>query len=131
MHRSTKLLLGGICVASLVAGAGFANTVRLESKVREIEDKCIEESKRELAKFPGFTLLCDAKELVRLESDSNPSPGIQGQVISAYRVAQESRDWPYLLAFLVIFTTAIPWAWYFFLRRVGELHDAIVGKKDA
>lgn len=131
MQRSTKLLLCGVFVAALVAGGGYANTIRLESKVQEVEEKCIEESKRELAKTPRVTLLCDANELARLETDSKPTPGVQGQVISAYKAAQESRDWPLFLAAAIALISAMPWGWYFFLRRVSELRDAIVGKKDA
>jgi hypothetical protein len=131
MQRPTKILIGGATVAVLVAVAGVANTVHLESKIHELEATCIEEGKHGLAKYPRVQLLCDAKDLVRLETDSNPSTGVQAQIVSAQRADQDSRGWPYALAAVIIFLSALPWTWYFLLRRIRELRDAILGKGNA
>jgi hypothetical protein len=37
-------------------------------------------------------------------------------------------DWPYTLAAAIAGVLALPWCWYFFLRRVKELREAILGK---
>lgn len=128
MRTPNKVLIGGLVLAALIATGGAANTARLEGRVKELESACAEESKREMAKFPKLTLLCEANELARLEHASK-SVGIQSQIVNAYRDSQRSGEWPYVLAIVVAFLAAMPWTWYFLLRRIAELRDAIVGKR--
>ena len=124
MRTPTKVLIAGAVLAGLVAAGGAANTARLEGWVKQLEAACVAES------TPTFKLVCEADELVRLEHDSK-SKGIQLQIVTAHRSLHDSKEWPYLLALLILVVGVAPWAWYFFLRRVAELRDAIVGKRDA
>jgi hypothetical protein len=35
---------------------------------------------------------------------------------------------PYLIALGIIVIAGLPWSWYFLLRRIRELSDAILGR---
>jgi hypothetical protein len=129
MDRPTKILIGGALCAVLVVVGGYGNTYRLESKLRDLEAACIEEGKREtLAKTFGGVLVCDAKSLVRPDRESDPSKGIQSQIVSAQRDVSSSEGWYFGVAAAILILAGIPWSWYFLLRRIRELRDAISGK---
>ena len=129
MDRPTKVLIGGALCAVLVVVGGNGNTYRLESKLRDLEAACIEEGKREtLAKTFGGVLVCDAKSLVRLDREPDLSKGIQSLIVSAQRDVSISGKWYVEVAAAILILTGIPWAWYFALRRIRELRDAISGE---
>lgn len=115
MDKPIKLFLGGVICAAIIAAVGFANTHRLESKVRKLEAECVEEGKRE--KFESGHLLCDVESLVGLEQ----SVGIQSRLAAAKREVSDSERWPYVVAAGVLVFSGVPWAWYFLLRRIREL----------
>lgn len=126
MDKSTKIFLGGVICAAIIAAVGFANTHRLESKVRNLEAECVEEDKRENKLKPGesgWMTICDAESL-GLEG----YVGIQARLAAAKREVSDSERWPYVLAAGVLVFSGVPWAWYFLLRRIRELRDAISGK---
>ncbi len=125
MDKPIKIFFCGIACTVLIAAAGFANTYRLESKLHQLELECVEQGKRD-NKFGNLaTLLCDAESLV---NSSGTSKGVQAQIVQAQHDVWSSKEWPYVLAFLVFLLSAVPWVWYFLLRRIRELKDAIVGK---
>jgi hypothetical protein len=68
--------------------------------------------------------VCDAKLLVGNEEHK----GIQAQIVQAQNDVMSSKEWPYSIALLVLLFSAIPWGWYFLLRRVQEIRNVIVGK---
>ena len=123
VRNPTKVLIAGAVLAGLIAVGGAANTVRLEGRIKELEAACNEESKLEPTKDK---LVCEADKLAQLRGLA----GIQLQIVTSYRSLDGSKFWTYPLAILVFLLAAVPWAWYFFLRRVAELRDAIVGKRD-
>jgi hypothetical protein len=54
--------------------------------------------------------------------------GIYAELLEADRTLAASRSWhtgP--VAFVVLCLSALPWAWYFLLRRIAELRSAIGG----
>lgn len=120
MNKSIKILIGGLSVAAIVIVVGLVNTYRLDSKVQQLELTCIEEGK--VDKSSEWELVCEAKQL------SLDSVGIQLEIAEAQLDAKKSREWPYIFALGILAISVVPFAWYFLLARVRELHDAITGK---
>lgn len=143
MEKPTKILVSGMICATLVFCALYANTYRLESKLHQLESVCIEEGKRRLKEgkqpdgeltIPSWAmdwshesvLICDPNVLGHMES---PSVGIQAQISQTQHDVWKSLNYDYnYIAPYILLISAIPWLWYFLLRRVRELRDAITGK---
>lgn len=127
METPIKILVIGATVSGLIALSGFSYERHLDSKVSALEAKCIEEGKSEKTLAAGFSgiLLCNAAELHRL--DNGESKGIQAEIVAAQREVIYSNDWYYGLAAGLLLLSATPYAWYFLLRRIRELRNAIVG----
>lgn len=70
-------------------------------------------------------LVCDAEELSTVEASTG---GIQAKIVQAHRAVTSSKRWPLTVALSVLVLSALPWAWYALLRRIGELRAAIGGK---
>jgi hypothetical protein len=73
-------------------------------------------------------LICDAEWLASAERDSETLVGIQARFAAENRRLSDYERWPYVLAARVLAFSGVPWAWYFLLRRIRELRDAIIGK---
>ncbi len=127
MQKATKILIVGLVLGGLAAGVGHLRVSKLEMYIRQLKTECAEESKRTQgdAKIQ-FQLICDPVELLGLETDP-PAPGIQGKLVDAQRSLS---SWQTLIFIgLGIFAfLSVPYCWYFLLRRIRELHDAIAGK---
>lgn len=60
--------------------------------------------------------------------------GVQASLTEAQLALNHARQrgsaqWPYVLALLVVLITVVlPWTWYFLLRRIRELSNAIRGR---
>ena len=80
-----------------------------------------------LAAQYGGKSLCNPIALQQREAASTP-PGAQGHLVQAHRELEAWRPWPNLIGGLVALSFALPWFWYFVLRRVGELRHAVIGK---
>jgi hypothetical protein len=128
MDKPAKMLLGGTICAAVVAAVGFTNTHRLESKLRNLEVECVEEGKRKKLESGRLTLICDAEWLAVAERDSEALVGIQARLAAVKREVSGFERWLYVLAVGVLGFSGVPWAWYFLLRRIRELRDAIIGK---
>jgi len=134
MEKLTKLMVSGATVAAIIISAGALNTHRLESRLRDLESACIQEERRSITEaakeglgFQPDPSNCDAESLVRLKGPDLPK-GVQAEIVSVQRAIGDSSGWPYILAGLIFVLTGLPWAWYFLLRRIRELRDAILGK---
>jgi len=68
-------------------------------------------------------MICDATELQDLATT-----GLQAAMVEAQRVTISSKQWPVTAALILLSVGAIPWLWYFLLRRIAELRSAIAGK---
>ena len=133
LDKPTKIIICGIFAGALVYGLGEMNTLRLERRVQELQRVCVAETEAEAKKQGAFSSLanifsgkatCDPVELAR----SDGYVGIQGQLAAAERDALRWANWPTILAIAIWSGCSLPWVWYFFLRRVRELREAIVGK---
>lgn len=119
------MLLAGIGCATIISVASYANIQRLESKLGRLEAQCVEEGEKDTSEWAEFKLVCEAGELM---SSGITSVGIQVQIVKTQEEIWSSSEWLFFLAALVLLLSAIPWAWYFLLRRIRELRDAITGK---
>ena len=133
MDKPAKILIGGIIAGALTFGLGEMNTLRLERRVQELQRACFAETEAEAKKQGALSALasifsgkmtCDPVELARSES----YPGIQGQLAAAERDVLRWANWPRISAIAIPLVCSLPWLWYFFLRRIRELHEAILGK---
>lgn len=96
--------------------------------MRNLEAECVEEGKRNKLESGRLTLICDAEWLASTERDSEALVGIQARLATEDRRLSDYERWPYVLAAGVLAFSGVPWAWYFLLRRIRELRDAIIGK---
>ncbi len=129
LEKPTIILLGGVLAAALAFGIGKANTYRLETNLRNLQTECTEEGKKEtLAKSFGGVLICDPMDLYLSESSKNLHVGIQAKVVAAQKDVLRSEDWVLPVAIALLAISALPWFWYFLLRRIRELRDAILRK---
>lgn len=130
MDRITKILFGGVAIAALVVGIGYAASVRAYSHVSDLVAQCETENARTTtpnAKVGWQPYICNP-EILRTTSRNSPSVGIEAQIIDTQRKGERWLEQATVIAIGVLVFSGIPYAWYFFLRRVRELHDAIVGK---
>jgi hypothetical protein len=67
---------------------------------------------------------CDPVELAK----SDGYTGVQGQLAAAERDVLRWANWPQISGIAVSLMCCFPWLWYFFLRRIRELREAIAGK---
>lgn len=127
MDTPTKTLIVGLLVGGLIAGAGVANSHRLQRKIQNLRANCVAEGQRDANRpdFPrSWEPICDPMELGR---GGQSLVGVQQELANAQRALWLSeRLTP--IAVGIGGVLALPWAWYFVLRRVRELRDAVVGK---
>lgn len=122
MDKHTKLAVAGVAIAALIAGAGAAYTHRLESRLVTLQTECQRLSPEE--RKLSFRAICDVWSL----RGTGELQGTQAEIVAAHDSIAAIGDWPYIVALAVLVALALPWAWYFVLRRIRELRDAIAGK---
>ena len=129
ISKPTQILFAGVLVAILVYGLGQFFVYNAQTKLHELRTECEKPNKyTELAKKFGGVTLCDPVELMRMEDSTEPTSGVTAQLISAQKELWAAQRWPWPAASILLSLSALPWLWYFFLRRIRELRDAIVGK---
>jgi hypothetical protein len=133
LDKPTKILIGGIVISALTYGLGQWNAHRLEHKVQQLQNACVAQKDAEEKKQGPWSGLagiltakttCDPATLAR----SNDYTGIQAQLAAAEREHQAWGNWPSWVAIVIAVMSCLPWLWYFFLRRIRELREAITGK---
>ncbi len=136
MDKPTKLLIAGLALGGAIAAGGFINTHRLQAKLEELRTACIAEGEKEaavsgsnaaLAAKYGGKLLCDPIELSRSNSSSE-RPGPQEQLVKTQHELRGSEQLPIFVGAAIALLLAVPWTWYFLLRRLKEIREAITGK---
>lgn len=125
MIKSSAFFILGLSVALLLVGGTALWDFHLQSQLHELEVKCVEEGHRE---FPAkesaghFVPTCDAASLALLDD----LIGIQAEIHAKFNQRRHSQGWPFLVSAVVALISGIPWFWYFLLRRIRELREAIV-----
>ena len=133
MVKLAKILICGIFLGALIYSIGEMNTFRLERKVQELQRACVAETEAEAKKQGALSALtsifsgkatCDPVELAKSDGYS----GVQGQLAAAERDVLRWANWPQISGIATSLMCCFPWLWYFFLRRIRELREAIAGK---
>lgn len=131
MDKTIKILLGGVAVAAFVVGVGCVVSLLAKSHVSEYVAQCQSENARPPSKskdgWEDAPLICDP-EILRKTSTNLPYIGVQAQIVDAQRQGDKSLEQATVIAFGLLIISAIPYAWYFLLRRLRELRDAITSK---
>lgn len=86
----------------------------------------VPEQKRPSSSEPYWSdvMVCDASALSSLTVET----GIQRKIADTYMKARNSTGESTVLAVIIAVLAVIPWLWYFLLRRVVELRNAIGGR---
>ena len=122
------MLVAGAVICGLVVGVGQLRVLQLQDHLREFRAKCAEESDKTMKESElDFQLLCDPAELRRMQTD-RPAPGIQGQLVDTQRSLNRWQQIPIFIGLGVLVFLGLPYCWYFVLRRIRELREAIIGK---
>ena len=129
MERPLKLLLGGFATSALLFAVGQGLVAHLESKVRRLEADCLKEFPPSLRATQEWAVLCDAKELhAKRLPHALPAIDVQHQLVAAQQdVLRVERAVLPLAAVTCVFL-ALPWTWYFLLRRLREVASAIANR---
>lgn len=132
MKSTTKVLLIGLAFAASIVAAGSWRAERLADRLSALVEECSanpepwEHVKNIPAPPAGYVLdplVCDPDELTRL----GVREGLQGQIVDAHFAALAADEAPWFWAGIVTVLCAIPWSWYFLLRRLGEIRSALAG----
>jgi hypothetical protein len=83
--------------------------------VIKCKTETIEATKGPRPKFQDAPLVCEPTDLI----------GIQQEIIQSYWRHEGYFFWSQLLSMLILGAFALPYAWYFLLRRVREFVKAI------
>ena len=119
---------------ALTYGFGEINKRQLERRVQELQRECIAEREAEakrqgplsvLANLFGSEVQCDPLELARSTSHYT---GNQGQLAAAEVEALGWDSWHLIAGAAILIACSLPWLWYFFLRRLRELREALFGE---
>jgi hypothetical protein len=129
MERPVKFLIGGVIAGLLTFGSGYAGSKYYENELRGLIQSCEAESDRSRANAKDevgkvFKMVCEPNSL----SSLGDLVGIQSRIVETHRKAQTWSESSRLLAILIVVISAVPFIWYFLLRRVRELREAIMGK---
>jgi hypothetical protein len=146
MDKTLKFLVAGAAIAAALAAfcavSNYIDTARhhqkiasLESSIAALQDKCAAESEESAKSGKGWghaPLVCDPKNLSSYTG--NPLVGIQRDLSKKQKeIAVEQQKYypmelPYLIALGIVVIAGVPWAWYFLLRRIREVSDAVLGR---
>ena len=133
LEGPTKLLLFGVVVSIAVLMTGYAVNQYYSNLVNDLITECKDENKKprptdapDWAKAP---LVCDLHKLDPTTTGSDDSlVGVQAKIVETHRHADTWLSRAYMFSAVLMGIFAIPYSWYFLLRRIRELRDAVLGK---
>jgi hypothetical protein len=144
MGKTLKFFVAGVAIAAgLAAFCAISNGITaaqhrqklasLESTIAALQAKCVAESEENTKSGTGWghdPLVCEPKQLVSISSHLG---GIQKEMAAKQTAINDEQQYypmelPYLIALGIVLIAGLPWSWYFLLRRIRELSDAIRGQ---
>jgi hypothetical protein len=133
-----SFFLKAAALALVLSGAGFGYSQYMHNRTRTVQSKCEAYGKSEIAEFNarlaketgapwmGDPLVCDPSQLYYDTTHSSVLPGVQGELLTAYREEKNGvASVIYVIAFLIILIGVLPACWHFFLARLSEFAAAI------
>lgn len=128
MSKPAKIFFLGVVVGMAALAVGYLLDKReqyaLDALVVKCKTQTIEAPEGQRPKFQDAPLVCEPSELIGLPD----LIGIQNKIAQSYLARGNCLFWSQLLAVLLLGVFALPYSWYFLLRRVRELVKAITGK---
>lgn len=127
LRIQTKILLGGLALASLILVFGQARLYELERDLGSVVQQCelvfgLASSVCEVEEvFPGIRLVVPASQQAERDYTLAEIEDTQTLILS-------SRNLTNKISLAVLFLALIPWLWYFLLKRIREISDAIFGR---
>ncbi|WP_431273460.1 hypothetical protein ACQ858_14845 [Variovorax ureilyticus] len=131
MVKGARALVVGLAGAAVMCGFGYFRNWQHERQLMQAIERCEAEEVVE-RKQTGLDLrlFCNVFEIDELKGKGTQLVGTQKEIAD---LLDESRQRaPYLwyaLGALVLVVFAIPYLWYFLLRRLREVRDALTGKE--
>jgi hypothetical protein len=143
LDKPLKILVTGTAIAAaLAAFCAITNEIgtarheqkiaSLESTIAALQGKCAAASEESVGSGSGYEhspLICDPKKL----SGYAGLGGVQRDMAEKQNEIDIERQYypmelPYIIALAIVVIAGIPWSWYFLLRRIREVSDAILGR---
>jgi hypothetical protein len=146
MKRSTMIFTVGVLLAMVISGAAFLLSQYKKKALSEAVTACLKwgsdqplyDPKAVPWKPPPGDMVCDPQDLVNVipaipalqPGATLDKPdigyGYQLEVAAAQRGLFDPIDW-FIGAAILAIASAVPWFWYFMLRRLAEVRAAIGG----
>ena len=146
MDKPTKILVIGLVGSALFLIAGFMNYKHDQQHLYTLISQCESEKPNPYEqfvtstpksdkkgpwdkyndvkpRFPG-TPICAPNELRKIRYNS-VLQGVQEKIVQADQSVGDNRDYFCMVALILAGISAIPYVWYFLLRRLRELRDAL------
>lgn len=128
MSKPAKIFFIGVALSLAVLAVGYLLDKREQSALDNLVVKCKsvvrDAPDGPLQEWQKSPLVCKPADLVGFTK----YVGIQQEIMQSFWERGNSLFWSQLLAVLLLGAFALPYAWYFLLRRVRELVKAITGK---
>lgn len=99
---------------------------QLSSLVEKCKAEMVQAPKGPWLDYQKDPLVCDPDVLSKLGVDD--AVGIQKEIVVSLSKSGRTFDNAKVIALIVFVLFGIPFAWYFLLRRIRELRDAVAGK---
>ena len=140
MRSTTRFFCKAAAAGLLIATAGAIYSAYMHNKTAKLQRSCEATSQRDIArvsaegaKNPGpwsrysyAGLVCDPEQLSSDAVSGMVPPGVQGELLSAFRDERnETEKSFYAIAVLILFIGWLPTIWYFFLARLAEIAGAV------
>jgi hypothetical protein len=129
MKGRNKILLGGVLLAAAIVIVGVSGRLyyayRLSGLVAECETHNVPEPRP--YNYDAGPSLCDP---AMIYARGTGAYGIQGEIQTAYLDSKIFMSGFPIAAGSIALLFAVPWLWYFFLRRLAELRRAGRGAED-
>lgn len=149
MERPTIALGIGLTLGGAILAGGHWNMQRLQREEHRLRVACAAEEQKALQlrdplepplstwNFDGIpdaedrchpAILAVNGRLHEAAEGETPLRRVQQELVDVHNAAVQFREWPAVIGVGVFTLFAVPWAWYFLLRRIRELREAVMGR---
>lgn len=130
MDRNTQYLVVGATLAASILFGGYLTSIYDNSQLSSLVEKCKAETaqaqKGPWLDYQKAPLVCEPDVLSKLGADD--AVGIQKEIVVSLSASGRTFNNAKVIALVVFLLFGTPYAWYFLLRRIRELRDAVTGK---
>jgi hypothetical protein len=127
MEKSAKIFLLGCVLGTAMVGYGYIKEDREKENLTSLVARCESEKlvtpKGPWLKYQEAPLVCEPEALMKL-TDWTPV-GVQREIVESASKQGAALDSSIIAALGLVLLFALPYLWYFLLRRIRELSSAI------